>query len=125
MSAVAGVALGLRFEFRDRDGDLLGGIIRWDVTGAAVPREGERFGVGALSPLVEQLVGTGSVVHHIDHYPQIPGEKDDAPRVGVVVHVENATVPSLLDAQADLEATGWQVDVFDDARNKAGLGRRI
>lgn len=113
------VALGIRFEFfaeGDLDdegngsGPILGAIIREDLTGAAVPRAGEALGYHSLSTTVTRLVGRPDpVVHHVDHYLQVPGDRDRPPLCMLVSRSDHATLQQLLDAKATLKAERWHL----------------
>lgn len=106
---VGRVALGLRFELYDVQGDLLGSFYREDVKGTAVPHSGDHLGRGTVSPLVHDLVGIDAVVHHVDHYLDVPQSKDWDPLAMVVVEVLDGDGDALRAAETALVAEGWSV----------------
>lgn len=102
-------ALGLRFEFYDDDGRMIATIVREDVKGAAVPRQGEHIGTGSLSQLFHDLVGESPVVDHLEHFLRVPGTRDWAPLTMVVARVRGVESPQLRQAREVLDAEGWTV----------------
>ncbi|MFE7843766.1 hypothetical protein ACFUTX_01070 [Microbacterium sp. NPDC057407] len=102
-------ALGLRFEFYDEDGRMIATIVREDIKGAAVPRQGEHIGTGSLSPLVHGLVGESPAVDHLEHFLRVPGTRDWAPLTMVVARVRAVESAQLRQAQEALDVEGWTV----------------
>lgn len=105
---VRGVALGIRVEFYDDAGLILGAISREDVDGVTVPHAGDQLGRASLSPLVNRVAGADLTVHHVDHYLVTP---DSADTGGLAVVVCHATVPfrtAITEADA-LRAEGWHL----------------
>ena len=111
---VCRVALGLRFEFFADDDVFLGAIFREDVKGAGIPRAGEHLARGTFVLDVHKLTGISPVVHHIEHYLNVPGSKDWSPLCMVVSRVPDAERQPLLDARGALEDQGWSVLIADD-----------
>lgn len=103
------VALGLRFEFYDEADKMIAAVVREDVKGAAVPRQGENLGAGSFSQLVHELVGVSPVVDHLDHFLRVPDSRDWAPLTMVVVRVHKVHFARLREAEDELVAEGWTV----------------
>jgi hypothetical protein len=105
------VALGIRFELFDSTGEYVGAFHREDVKGAAVPHSGELLARGTFSAVVNNLVGIGSPIDHVEHYLDVPQSKewdplvDRSPRGHRMVMV---AMPSMLleRAGADLRPRG-------------------
>lgn len=103
------VALGLRFELYDDDGQYVGSLVREDVKGTSVPQSGDLLGRGTLSAVMHDLVGLAPVVDHIEHYLDVPDSKDGDPLAMVVVAVRGADHAALRTATEALTAEGWSI----------------
>lgn len=108
---VGRVALGIRFELFDSAGEYVGAFHREDVKGAAVPRDGELLARGTFSAVVNNLVGIGSPVDHVEHYLDVPQSKEWDPLAMVVVKVNNVDSAALPAAEAALTGEGWFITV--------------
>lgn len=106
---VVRVALGLRFELHDDDGQYVGSLVREDVKGTSVPHSGDLLGRGTLSAVMHDLVGIAPVVDHIEHYLDVPDSKDGDPLAMVVVAVRGADHAALRAATEALTAEGWSI----------------